>query len=82
MIPLLLHIPLKGIILEGGFDFCQRLFVIMLEKFNNLLEATGFHLDNLDVFWGFNDTVVFFGLGIPDYMGETGGGVWPEWGEK
>ena len=77
LIPLLLHIPLEGVILEGGLDLCQFLFVVMVEKFNHLLEAAGFYLEDLDVFGTINVTVVVFVIGIPDHVGETGSGVWP-----
>ena len=77
LIPLLLDIPVKGVILEGSFDLSQWFFVVVFEKFHHLFKAGGFHLEDLDIFGGINFSIVIFVVGIPDYVGETGSGVWP-----
>jgi len=48
----------------------------MFEEFHHLFEAGGVYLEDFDIFWTVNVTVVVFVVGIPDYVGETGSGVW------
>ena len=69
-IPLLLHIPLKGIIRQGRGNFVEWFRFVMIEKFNNLGETFGFYLEDLDGRGG--DGGFFFGEffgGVGDELG-------------
>ena len=78
-VPILLDNSIEGIVLEGGLDLDQWLLVVVLEELDHLLEAGSVDLDDFDVLGTVVVVLVLAGLRILDGLGETGGGVRPEW---